>query len=56
MREALCKVSLTVIKILATIKFQDFKKILEEEFKSAKPADTLVTYMFERFRKFKFND
>eukprot|EP00347_Sterkiella_histriomuscorum_P003672 403363386 len=39
-----------------TIRFQDFKKILEEEFRTSKPADNLTQYMFERFRKFKFSE
>jgi hypothetical protein len=32
---------------LATIKYQDYKKILDEEFKNNKPAETLIFSMFD---------
>lgn len=41
---------------LATIKYSDFNKILTEEFKSRKPSESLVYFMFERFKKFKFTE
>ena len=65
MRGVLSKVCFICLTFSATIRFTDFKKILDEEFKKAKPADSLVQYMFESnhlsnntigFRKFKFND
>ena len=51
----------TVIEIIlltftATIKYQDFNKILAEEFKTKKPSEALVQVMYERFKKFKFSD
>ena len=37
----------TILIFVATIKYPDYKKIVDDEFKSSKPADTLCTYMFE---------
>jgi Ca2+-binding EF-hand superfamily protein len=41
---------------VATINFQEFYRILAEEFKHKKPSDALTQRMFERFKIFKFTD
>lgn len=53
MREALSIVSQICLSFIATIKYLEFKKVLDEEFKegtyqkNTKPAETLVYCMFD---------